>query len=121
MGNSEQLNVYIYVGLPDTKQDEFIHRIKDSDPDNIITAVCEMLHVTKMALKSTTRKRDVVEARFIGINLILNANPEMTLKEVGKIFNRDHSTIVYARDTYYQLIMSDRKFQDKVALVKQKV
>jgi chromosomal replication initiation ATPase DnaA len=72
-------------------------------------------------LKSSTRRREVVEARYIAIALILIANPEIKLKEVGEFFNRDHSTVLYARKTYDKLIASDKTFQNKVALVKQKV
>lgn len=121
MSNSEKINVYIYTGLPEDKKDDFILRIKERDPKLITVAVCEMLGVTLDQLKSNTRKRDVVEARYIAMSLIMIANPELTLKEVGAMFNRDHSTVVYARDTYNKLMEGDKAFQDKVALVKQRV
>lgn len=121
MSNSEKINVYIYTGLPETKKDEFISRIKETDPELISSVVCEKLGVTIDQLKSSSRKRDVVEARFIAISLIMIANPDLTLKEVGAMFNRDHSTIVYARDTYNELMEGNKAFQDKVALVKQRV
>lgn len=121
MGNSEKINAYVYMGLPDTEKDDFIQRIKISNPKGIINAVCEILTLKESDLKGASRKREVVEARYIAIALIFIANPEMKLKEVGETFNRDHSTILYARSTYEKLLASDKSFQNKVALVKQKV
>lgn len=121
MSSKEKINAYIYTGLPDKEKADYIQRIKIRNPIGIISAVCEMLNVNETDLKSSTRKREVVEARYIAMTLILIANPEMKLKDVGDIFNRDHSTIIYARETYNKLIASDKRFQDKVALVKQKV
>jgi chromosomal replication initiator protein len=121
MSNSEKINVYVYTGLPDEKRNEFTSRTKERDSEIIVSEVCSVLSVTVDQLKSNTRKREVVEARFIAMALIMIANPDLTLKEVGAMFNRDHSTVVYARDTYKKLMEGDKAFQDKVALVKQKV
>lgn len=121
MSNSEKINVYVYTGLPDEKKDEFVARVKETDPELIISVVSERLGITVDQIKSNTRKRDIVEARFIAVALIMIANPEFTLKKVGEIFNRDHSTIVYARDNFNHLIKTNKVFQDKVALVKQRV
>ena len=121
MSKSEKINVYIYTGLPDEARQDFNQQIKEHDPKLIIAAVCELLDVTKDQLESNTRKRDVVEARYIAMALIMTANPEMMLREVGAMFNRDHSTVIYARDTYNKLMEGNKGFQNKVALVKQKV
>jgi chromosomal replication initiator protein len=121
MSNSEKINAYIYTGLPEEKKDDFIQRIKIHDPQLIIAAVCDLLMISKDALLGTTRKREVVEARFIAMTLIINSNPDMKLKDVGVIFNRDHSTVIYARETYYKLFESNKSFQDKIALIKQRV
>jgi chromosomal replication initiation ATPase DnaA len=121
MSKSENNSAYIYTELLDARKDDFVQRIQKRNPKDIIQAVCETVNLTEAALKSNLRKREVVEARYIAIILILNANPDLTLKQVGHMFNREHSTVIYARDTYYQLIVCDKNFQDKVASVKQKV
>jgi chromosomal replication initiator protein len=121
MSRKEIIDVYIYTGLPDKKKEDFVQRIKIRNPNEIVNEVCEVFKVDKRDLLSTTRKRDVVEARYIAITLILNANPEMTLKEVGDIFNRDHSTVIYARETYNKLIALEKGFQNKVALIRKRV
>jgi chromosomal replication initiator protein len=121
MSHNDKINAYIYTGLPDAKKDDFIQRIKIRNPVDIISIVCEMLQIKESDIKSSTRKREVVEARYIAMTLISVANPEMKLKAIGEIFNRDHSTVLYARETYNKLIASDKTFQGKVALIKQKV
>jgi len=121
MSPRKKIDVYIFTGLPEEKREDFNQQIKIHDPELIIATICELMDIGKDDLLGNTRKRAVVEARFIAMTLILTANPDMKLKDVGAIFNRDHSTVIYARETYNKLIAADKSFQDKVALIKQKV
>jgi hypothetical protein len=48
------------------------------------------------AVMSRARPRDVCRARFDAIAAVSAAYPDMSFPRIGKIFNRDHSSIVHA-------------------------
>jgi hypothetical protein len=52
--------------------------------------------VTYEAIMSRARPRDVCRARFAAITAVARAYPDMSFPRLGRIFNRDHSTIVHA-------------------------
>lgn len=52
--------------------------------------------VTYEAIMSRARPRDVCRARFDAIAAVSAAYPDMSFPRIGKIFNRDHSSIVHA-------------------------
>jgi hypothetical protein len=52
--------------------------------------------VTYDAIMSRARPRDVCRARFDAIASVAAAYPDMSFPRIGKIFNRDHSSVVHA-------------------------
>jgi hypothetical protein len=52
--------------------------------------------VTYEAIMSRARPRDVCRARFDAIAAVVNAYPDMSFPRVGKIFGRDHSSVMHA-------------------------
>lgn len=81
------------------KEDEFL------TPQDIINAACRGFNVTPLQITSKTRKRYIVIVRDIIIYIIRlkvrvrdkkNKLREMSLKEIGRLFNRDHTTILTA-------------------------
>jgi len=108
---------YIYAGLSEKDQFFSKNKIKIVDKHEIIQAVCMALEVTKDQLVSPTRKRPIVVARQIAIGLIRKYNPEATLVNIGKLFNRDHSTIIYAQRTFDDLNGRDKVFTQDVLKV----
>jgi chromosomal replication initiator protein len=108
------INPYIYLGLPEHKQRLAKLNRKEYDPERIIEIVCEVLKVDKQQFLSPLRKREVSEARSIAIGIILQSCVKLTLKSIGAMLNRDHSTIIYARDTFNVLYKSDKSFTNKV-------
>jgi len=52
--------------------------------------------VTYEAIMSRARPRDVCRARFDAIAAVSAAYPDMSFPRIGKIFGRDHSSIVHA-------------------------
>jgi chromosomal replication initiation ATPase DnaA len=66
----------------------------------------------KMGLKDilgTCREKEYVTARIIAIYLI-RKNTRMNLKEIGHVFNRDHSTIIYNLRQYDALTQIKDKY-----------
>lgn len=63
--------------------------------DRIIDAVCEHFGITKKDLIKKDRHRDIVFARQLAIYLI-RFEAKLYVVEIGKIFKKDHTTVVYS-------------------------
>ena len=66
-------------------------------PDRIIQAVCQYFSIDKNDLVGRKRNKEIVEPRQICIYLMWSqlASPLLT---IVKMFGRDHTTIIHARD-----------------------
>ena len=81
--------------------------------NNLILDVCGMYDITLENLTSKTRLRRVVEARFI-LFYILHKVQNRTSIEVGKMFNKDHATVLHGCNTISGFIEFDKKFEEKI-------
>jgi len=63
---------------------------------SIIANAAKVNGVTYEAIMSRARPRDVCRARFDAIAAVSAAYPDMSFPRIGRIFNRDHSSIVHA-------------------------
>ena len=61
--------------------------------DSIINRVCIRYEVSKKELFTKTRTTDIVRARNI-IHNILNEKYKMSLSDIGRIFEQDHTTVL---------------------------
>jgi chromosomal replication initiation ATPase DnaA len=91
--------------------------VQGQTPEAVIQAVCEALKVNKDDLLGPERSGKLKVARRIAIGLILMADPMITLKQVGQIFSRNHTTIIYNRDQFYDQNGIDRELTNKVKMV----
>ena len=66
---------------------------KRSEIDSVINKVCIKYEVNKKKLFTKIRTRDIVRARNI-IHNILNEKYKMSLSDIGRIFNQDHTTVL---------------------------
>ncbi len=73
--------------------------------DKIFAAIEKKYDVSKSDLVGKSRVKDVAQARHIAIYLIRTIT-EMSLPNIGKLFNRDHSTIISSIDTIEKKIAS---------------
>jgi|TARA_R100000231_G_scaffold65726_1_gene52853 hypothetical protein len=63
--------------------------------DSVLNKVCVKYEIKKEDLFAKKRTKDIVRARNI-IHNILNEKYKMTLTDIGKIFNQDHTTVLYS-------------------------
>ena len=101
-----------------------MHAIKSreqvSEEQKIINAVCMALNVKPSDLASISKAQEHTEARQIIFNILYRRG--YTLAAVGKLFNRDHTTVIHALRRYDNNIDSkDKKFAKKLALVNDKI
>ena len=105
------MNAYIFVGLNNHDRAEIARRIKRSPgeqvdyepfltksittPDDLINHCCEYYQIRKENLIGPTKMHEVLKPRQICIHAIKKFFPKLMLVEIAKLFNRDHSTIIY--------------------------
>ena len=78
---------------------------------NVFEAVEYVTGVTYDEIKSPKRHADIAEARFILIFLLWQIE-EKTEHQIGKLVNRDHSSVHYA---IHQMInLEEKSVKDKV-------
>ena len=76
------------------------------------------LPMSMEAINSKSRIRDLVEVRQIMMH-ILRIYGEYTLYEIGMSFGgRDHSTVIHAKDTVYDLCDTDKAYRAKFEEIK---
>ena len=85
--------------------------------DMIIDAVCKYFDITKQDMMGKKRSKDVAEPRMIAVYLLFEIL-EIPVGSIGKIFNRDHSTIVHARDKIALEIKTSHKTQTFINEIK---
>ena len=73
--------------------------------DKIFAAIEKKYDVGKTELVGKSRVKDVAQARHIAIYLVRTIT-EMSLPNIGKLFNRDHSTVISSIDTIEKKISS---------------
>src|SRR5690606_13600096 len=112
------------VDLPLAKQmlKNFIkHSTKEISIEYIQKLVCEYFEIPVDAVKSKSRKREIVQARQISMYLA-KSHTKASLKSIGQFFGgRDHSTVIYACQTVDDLIDTDKKFKSWVQDIQKKL
>jgi len=79
------IHPYIYVGL----------NSHEATQSAIISSISHVLKIPLKVLVSKDRKRDVVEARQIAM-YFLRKNHNLPYTAIGRMFRRDHATVIHA-------------------------
>lgn len=88
------------------------------DANDIITAVCSYLKISKADIMSKKKTKDVAQARHIAVYLIYNLL-SMPLSNIGQIFGgRDHTTIMNSRDQITSRLPNDRALEMQIKDIK---
>lgn len=82
-----------------------IEKVKD--------AIYEVIGLRYDQYVTKNRMRDTFYARMIIVNYCLKVQ-NMTLEEIGKIINRDYSTVIHCKKTYQNEIVYNKKFRSMV-------
>ena len=83
-------------------------------PSLIISQVCKFYSLEEDVLRGTLKNKGTAEARQIATYLIRKLT-NLSLPDIGKEFNRDHSTILYGiRKVEAALKSGDTQLQDKI-------
>jgi len=69
----------------------------------IIDEICEFYGLTQAQVKGKCRLRGYVKARFVAM-FMLRTRTGLTLKEIGRMFHRDHTSIIHAIKTINEVL-----------------
>ena len=69
----------------------------------ILVEICEKIGVDTLAVLGRKRDKEIAYCRMIVVGFICRQN-KYSLKKIGKFLNRDHSTIIYLRQTFENLL-----------------
>ena len=96
------------------------------EPENDISiekvqqVVCDYFNMTKEALVSSSRKRQIVQARQIAMYLCRNLIYNCSLSTIGsELGGRDHATVMHACNTVNDLCVIDKTFKKYVTDIQQ--
>ncbi len=93
------------------------------DIKGIVRLVCESFGLTEMQLKSSSKKRDYVQGRNT-VFYLARKHTDLSLEEIGCIFNRRHSTVLRSITQVEQELAMDsrqgRQLAHTVELIERK-
>jgi chromosomal replication initiation ATPase DnaA len=107
MGTSE-ISYYVMPGL---KQNEVRF-------EQVIRKVCDVMKVDRFLILTPKRSKELVFARNMCF-FIFRRYFSMTLKEIGQVFERDHTTVIHGITTFENDLQFMKLYKDQFCKVKQ--
>ena len=88
-------------------------RRRELTPENILNYVAKRYSIVRDDILSKKRTSELVYARHIAIYLTCELT-DLSLKKVGKQFNRDHATIISAKNSVVTRMKNDAAFANDI-------
>lgn len=82
-------------------------------PDKIVDIVSVELGVSLDEIKSTSKRREFVDARFIIISVLNSIYPNLTHGRLASMIGRDRSTVSESLNTVNDYLKANKYFIDK--------
>jgi chromosomal replication initiator protein len=95
-------------GIPKTTNRDRSRLFRVFDPDIVVNSTCDYFNIELVKLQNKSRQRKVVFPRQV-IMYFLTEYTDMTYREIGLIFNRDHTTVIHSKDEIKNLMTVDDK------------
>ena len=87
-----------YWSIPSQKESRLTTKEMIKYSETIIDKIADYYKILPKDIKGKSRKRHFVKARFIAMYCIKN-NTSLTLKTIGDMVGRDHTTIIHSLRT----------------------
>lgn len=88
--------------------------------NKIFAAVTRKYHVTKEDMIGKKRSKEIAFARHVAIYLIHDVT-EMSQNSIGKMFERDHTTVINSLDNIDRKLRTDKAFAADYEAMKKEV
>jgi chromosomal replication initiator protein len=83
------------------------------EPESIVHIVAAHYGITREQLKGKRRTNSVALPRQIAM-FLMRRMTTLSLSEIGRFFDRDHTTVIHACDKIERLRAADRQMRDTV-------
>ena len=83
------------------------------EPETIVHVVAQHFGITREQLKGKRRTASVALPRQMAMYL-MRQQTTLSLSEIGRFFDRDHTTVIHACDKIERLKVTDRQMRDTV-------
>ena len=111
------IHPYVFIGL---EARPVTRKVIASTLDNICTLIAEHAHIDKDQITQKTRKREFVLARQI-IYAILRKHYNLSLMQIGRMLDKDHSTVIHSLEMHECDYGTDRLYKKTFDYVEEKV
>jgi chromosomal replication initiator protein len=88
--------------------------------DKIFAAVYKKYNIAKDEIVGKRRNKEIANARHVAIYLIREIT-EISLPNIGKIFDRDHSTVMSSLDWVKRRIMAEPIFNADIENLRKEI
>lgn len=88
-------------------------RVHKRGPEHIIATVAGYFHLRPSQIKSRDRRAKIVLPRQIAMYLVREID-ELSFPEIGRLFERDNSTVQFACTSIAEKILGNAKFRSEV-------
>ena len=98
-----------------------IREPKDITPDGIVDAVCSYYNISRDAIMSSTRSREISDPRQVAMYLCRELT-HLSLPRIAQVFRKkDHTTVMHACDKISSAIEEDEKLRQAVQSIKRHI
>lgn len=108
-----------YFAIPGLKR-QFVNFKTVLERDRIVKAVCDYFKISKTSLVRGGRHTKYAHARYIAF-LLLHKHTVLTKSEIGKIFNKDHTTVIHGIKKVNDLISVNYEIADHLAAIRSNI
>ena len=92
-----------------------------ASPDTILDVAVEILKVSAEDLKSSSRRREISNARHIAMYL-MRQHTDLSLPRIGEKFGgKDHTSVIYSCDKISKQLRKDRALNQTISLLSDRI
>ena len=117
---SKLLSRPIDFSLAEETLKDLVEEEHDCTPDSIQEVVCRYYHVSLDDLRSRSRRKNLVLCRNVAIYLCRKMT-DLSLEAIGRLFGRNHSTVLYSINTLENICRKDPKIRGQVDLLTEQI
>ncbi len=99
---------------------QLVSRPSSVTPERVLAVVAKVYGLDQAAIIGKSRAKTVTRPRNLGMYLC-RRHTEASYAFIGKVFNRDHSTVMYGVGQVEQGLLKDGKLNQEVAFLEQRL
>ena len=111
------IHPYVYIGLQNRPHKR---KVAHSTLEHICRLIADHSGIHKEQIMQKTRKREYVLARQM-IYAILRNHYNLSLKHIGRMISKDHSTVIHGLDMHEKDYETDRLYKKTFDYVENKI